>query len=531
MQNTNDSTKGSFFLSVIKMAFATFTSRVLGLIRELFFAKYFGASGLTDAFIVAYRIPNLLRDLLAEGAFSSAFVPTFTEKFIQNKEKAKELLWSLFAILSLITIGIGFLYAYFAPELIELFAPKFLEDTEKYQLSINLLRIMSPFLFCVSIAALFMGVLNTLRIFFIPSIAPASANVFMILAMIFFVPLFQYWGINSIYSLGIGVLLGGFSQIFLQVPSLIKSGFGFIWPKVFITKEVKKILILIGPGLIGLTATQLNLIVTTHLASSIEGAVSWMNYAFRLFQFPVGILSVSIAGSTLVHFSDFWKRGQRREAQEILQSSYLFSWFTLIPSTILLIVFSPHIIHILLERGLFTFQDTLQTSLCLKIYALGLPFYGLYKVFVPIYYSVDQQKYPVYFSLISVTLNVIFCTLLFNRYGYTLLPLGTTLSMGLNCLLLMVFSRRFVDINWDFFLNLRFFKIFLSGTLMGIGIYLSESYFLNIDLFLYMTLTRKILLTFLISSLGILLYLQLLWIFGEGELIKKQLLLRRKKRN
>ncbi len=190
----------------------TFCSRILGLVREQFIAYLFGASGFTDAFLVAYRIPNLLRDLFAEGAFSAAFVPTFVDANLKNKEEARKLLWSLFCLLMFVSLTIAGFICFFTPELIHLFAPTFHEDPAKFEVTVWLTRIMSPFLCFISIAALFMGVLNSLKIFFLPSFAPAFFNIVMILSMSLLPGYFISKGIEPILSLGVGVLLGGLAQ-------------------------------------------------------------------------------------------------------------------------------------------------------------------------------------------------------------------------------------------------------------------------------------------------------------------------------
>lgn len=511
--SSSRNSKGQVLFSTLKMALATFSSRILGLLRELVMAAMFGASGLTDAFLVAFRIPNILRDLLAEGAFSSAFVPTFTEVRHKDPQEAKNLLWSLFFILVIITSIIGFFYALFAPQLIELFAPEFKKDPVKFQISVELLRLMSPFLLCTTVAALFMGALNSLKFFFIPSVAPASANFFMILTIFGLTPFLQLWGYSGVYSMAIGVLLGGLSQVLLQVPLLLREGHGLIWPKTFFSPHAKKVIKLLGPGFIGFAATQLNVLVTTGLASATLGAVSWLNYAFRLFQFPVGILSVSIAGSNLVHFSDAWKSNQKEKAKEVLQLSYFFSWLTIVPAMILLYVLAPQTVHLLLERGKFTIHDSSMTSLVLKLYVLGLPFYGIYKIFVPVFYAIDKQRVPVITSIVCVSLNILFCLWLTPTYGFKILPVGTSLSMGLNCLILCSMSKKYLQLPMTFFFNLRLSKIFFAGAFCYfVSQFTTEKFFNFQDSYLL-----KFSVFSFIGLAGVAVYFLILLLCGEGK--------------
>ncbi len=460
MSDTPASKTSSVLRSSSKMAVATFCSRIFGLVREQIMAAQFGASGLTDAFLVAYRIPNLLRDLFAEGAFSSAFVPTFIEARSVDPVIARKLLWNLFLILLLVTGFISLAVIIWAPELVLLFAPKFQFDPEKFEQTVNLTRIMIPFLSLVSIAALFMGALNSLKLFFIPALAPAFFNMGMIVSMLVLPAVFINYGYHPIYSLALGVLIGGFIQAAIQFPLLIKHHYGPLFSKDILNNYSKKVMMKLGPGLIGFAATQINLLVNTILATgSIVGAVSWLNYAFRLFQLPVGILSVSIGNSNLVLFSQAWKSGDKPEALALLKSSYNLSYLVVIPPMLLLYFFSEPLVRLIFERGEFGAYSTEMSALALRCYALGLPFYGLYKILVPSFYTLDRQKIPVYTSLFSILINISFCLWLTPILGFNILALGTSLSMLTNSMLLLFFLKRYLQLRWTFFFNRFFLKL------------------------------------------------------------------------
>jgi putative peptidoglycan lipid II flippase len=451
------------------MAVATFFSRILGLIREQVMAAYFGASGVTDAFLVAYRIPNLLRDLFAEGAFSSAFVPTFVEANQESAQKSRELMWGLFWLLFFITGTICLGIMVFAPELIQLFAPAFVKDPEKFMLTVNLTRIMAPFLTFVSLAALFMGALNSLKVFFVPALAPASYNIMSILSMLGLSGVLVKEGYHPIYSLGIGAMLGGFMQAAVQIPLIYKKGLKPIWPKEFWTTRSRKVVKLIGPGLIGFAATQVNLLVNTILATgTMVGATSWLNYSFRLFQLPVGILSVSIGNSNLVHFSEAWKSKNEAGAKASLQSSYYLSFLTVMPALVILYCLSDEIVTLIFERGRFDRASTLNTAEALRMYALGLPFYGLYKILVPTFYALDRQKIPVIGSLFSIGLNISFCLFMTPLFGFQMLALGTTLSVLFNAVFLSWVLKKDLTLSWGFFFSRRMLKVLVSSTLCAV---------------------------------------------------------------
>ena len=509
----------SILRSTLKMAVATFLSRILGLVREQVMAAYFGASGITDAFLVAFRIPNLLRDLFAEGAFSSAFVPTFVEAKQESLEESRELLWTLFWLLTLTTGAICVLIGIFAPELIEVFAPSFMEDPEKFHITVVLTRIMAPFLTFVSLAALFMGALNSLKVFFLPSLAPAFFNVVSIVAMLSLSGYLDSHGYPAVYSLGIGAMLGGLVQAAVQFPLLYKYGLRPRWPKKLWTPRSAKIVKLLGPGMIGFAAAQINLLINTILATgTVVGATSWLNYSFRLFQLPVGILSVSIGNSNLVHFSEAWKKGDEVGAKKLLHSSYYLSFLTVLPALSILYCFSEEIVNLIFERGKFDRHSTLMTAEALRMYALGLPFYSLNKIWVPTFYALNRQRIPVIASLMSIGFNVTFCMLLTPIYGFKILALGTTLSMLVNSGFQSWMLKKDLDLKWDFFFSARVLKVFVAT----LGSALVVNFTLKVEFFTQPFFVKCLLVSAQISAVG-LLYGIILIIFGERAMVTAML--------
>ena len=493
------------------MAIATFMSRILGLVREQVMAAYFGASGITDAFLVAFRIPNLLRDLFAEGAFSSAFVPTFVEANQESKEESRELLWTLFWLLTITTGTICLLIGIFAPELIEIFAPSFTKDPEKFHITVVLTRIMAPFLTFVSLAALFMGALNSLKVFFLPSLAPAFFNIVSVLVMLTMSGFLDSHGYPAVYSLGIGAMLGGLVQAAVQFPILYKYGFKPMWPKKLWSPRAIKVVKLIGPGMIGFAAAQINLLINTILATgTIVGATSWLNYSFRLFQLPVGILSVSIGNSNLVHFSEAWKKGDEKGAKDLLKSSYYLSFLTVLPSLAILYCFSEEIVNLIFERGKFDRHSTIMTAEALRMYALGLPFYSLNKIWVPTFYALNRQRVPVIASLMSIGFNITFCLLLTPIYGFKVLALGTTLSMLVNAGFQSWMLKKDLDLDWDFFFSPKVLKVF-AATLVSA---LIVSFGLKVEFFTQPLMVKCLIVAAQISAVG-LLYGAILIILGE----------------
>lgn len=523
-QNNQKSITNKVMASSMKLAAATFSSRILGLVREQALAAVFGASGITDAFNVAYRIPNMLRDLFAEGAFSPAFVPVFTEAKKEGHEVARKLLWSVFYLLLILTGVICILMMIFAPEIVSKMAPKFLEVPKKFEITVTLLRIMAPFLSLISIAALFMGTLNTFKIFFVPALAPAFFNVVMIISIIFVPPILKQNGVEGVYALGMGVIFGGLLQILVQVPLIIKNALSPTGQVTLISVYTKKILGRMGIGTIGMVGSQVNIFINTLLATgTVVGAVSWLNFAFRLLQFPLGILGVSIGGSNLVHFSDAWKSGKEKEAKTLLKSSYMLSLFTISWALTMLFAMSTPTIHLIFERGAFTWEDTVITSELLRYYLWGLPAYGLYKIFAPTFYSIDKPKIPVFISLFSILVNIVFCVSLVPVYSFKILAMGVSLSITVNAILQMIFLTKYLKLSSLFFFDLRILKIIIASFVTGLITYFLVFKFFN---FAYIFIV-KIALFVAIGLLGSFCYGLLLYALGEGKSLKK--IIRRKK--
>ena len=509
--------KLSLIFNSAKMAIATFLSRILGLVREQVIAGMFGASGLTDAFLVAYRIPNLLRDLLAEGAFSAAFVPSFTEENLEDEAKGNALLWSLFKTMMILTGVLSILIFLFAPQFISLFAPSFKQQPDKFEMAVFMVRVMSPYLVFVSLAALFMGALNSLKIFFIPALAPALLNVVLISSALLFPSLLQDNGMPIIYAIAIGVCIGGFIQMAFQFPFLIRKGYR---PKLKdflgIHPQTKVIFKKLGPGLIGFAAAQVSLIVNTILATgTVVGAVSWLSFAFRLFQFPLGVLGVSIGNSHLVFFAQYWKSGRKEEAIETLRSSLFLSFLLLIPFAFLLFALSEECVNLIYERGKFDRHSTLMTAVAMKFYILGLPFYGIQKIFVPTFYTLDLQRVPVQASLISISFNIIFSVLLVDKYGFSILALSTALSLFINTVYQFWRLGKGLEYPAKKLFSMRYVKVLIAGVFC---FWLSDR--LAVALYDFdISTSFKIIQLFFCGISGVGIYIFLLTLMGEKEWI------------
>ncbi|NOT34928.1 MAG: murein biosynthesis integral membrane protein MurJ [Candidatus Eisenbacteria bacterium] len=387
---------------------ATLLSRVLGLVREQVMASWFGAGLASDAFNVAFRIPNLLRDLFAEGAMSAAFVPTFTATLQREGRAAawalgRQLLVTLGLVLAIVCVAGGL----FAPWLVKVFAPGFGAIDGKLELTVLLTRVMLPFLPLVALAAVAMGMLNALGRFAVPALAPALLNLGMILGGLALMPVCGAVGQPAILAMAAGVVIGGLGQFLVQLPSLRAEGFEFRleWPRAH--PGVQRVARLMAPATIGLAATQFNLFVSTLIASLLpQGSVSWLWYAFRLMQLPIGVFGVALATVSLPAFSRAAAAGDHRSMARTLSSTVRLLMVLTVPAAVWLAAMSRPVIALLYEHGRFGGADTTATSGALVLYCIGLPAFAAVGVFTRAFYALGETAAPVRASFIAVALNL-----------------------------------------------------------------------------------------------------------------------------
>lgn len=422
---------------------ATMASRLLGLVREQLFAALLGAGRYTDAFVAAFRVSNLLRDLFAEGALSAGFVPAFAD---YDRNRGRDAAWRLanmvvglvLAVVGLFTV----LGIVFAPRIVSLIAPGF--APEDVELSASLARIMMPFLLLVSLAAVAMGMLNARSRFTAPALAPALFNVATIAVG------FGLWGWGfgeraAVIGWSFGTLLGGFFQLFVQIPSLWSMGYR-IRPIVSLAAirepGIRRIARVVGAAVIGLSAVQVNIFVSTIFASHEVGAVSWLNYAFRLMQLPLGVFGVAIA---TVAGAGVAQRAAARDmlgAKQTLGSAMKLVAFLNVPSAVGLMVLASPIVSLIYEHRAFTAADTVGTAQALLFYAIGLYGYSAIKVFAPAFYALDEARVPVIASLVGMVTNVALNVLLYPHLGHRGVALGTSLAATANFAILGLAWRR-----------------------------------------------------------------------------------------
>jgi putative peptidoglycan lipid II flippase len=407
-------------------------------------AYLFGAGNAVDAYNVAFRIPNLVRDLFAEGAMSAAFVPTFTRYLAREGRPAawrlgNHVVNALFvATLLLVCAGLAF-----AQPIVTLFAEDYAAVPGKLELTILLTRVMMPFLTLVAIAAALMGMLNSLDRFFVPALSPAMFNVASILCAILLVPVMPRFGLAPITAMAIGVLIGGLGQILIQWPVLRREGYRYEPVLDLRDPGLRQVMLLMGPGTLGLAATQINVFVNTVLATGEgTGAVSWLNYAFRLMYLPLGLFGVSIATAAMPGIARRAATGDVAGLRHEVAGGIAMMTVLNVPATLGLIVLAHPIVAMLFERGAFTARDTEATAAALMCYAIGLTGYSIVKVVSPTFYALRESRTPVLVSAASVLVNAALNIALVRRFGYLGLAVGTSVTALLNAGVLLGLLRR-----------------------------------------------------------------------------------------
>jgi len=419
---------------------ATFLSRILGLVREMAIAFYFGAGMAADSFFVAFQIPNILRILLAEGSLSIAFIPVFSETLVKKgREEALKLAHAAFTILTIILIIITVLGIIFASPLIKIMVPGFAKIPGKTELTILLAQITFPFIFLVSLAALCMGILNSLRRFAAPALAPAFYNVGVILSVVILSPYFHF----PIMALAIGVMVGGFLQLVFQILFLEKNGVHLTSNFDFQNPELKKMGKIMAPAIFGSAIYQVKIFINNFLASFLpQGSVSYLNYAYRLLEFPLGIFVYSISSVVLPSFSTFAANNEMTKLKEMFVFAFRLAMFIVIPAMVGLAVLRVPIVSVLLERGSFTPEETMQTSIALFYYSLGLWAISGLRITVQVFYSLHDTKTPVKVGAINLLAHVLCSVVLMGPLKHGGLALALSLTSVLHFLLLLMCLRR-----------------------------------------------------------------------------------------
>jgi putative peptidoglycan lipid II flippase len=455
---------------------ATMLSRIFGYIRDMVVANFFGAGLATDAFFVAFRIPNLLRRLLGEGSLTISFIPVFTE-YLKNrsKEEALDLANVSFTILSIILVAVSMAGILLSPAIVTVMAPGWYTSApDKFALTVLLNRIMFPYIFFISLVALCMGILNSLRHFATPALSPVILNLSMIGATIILKDFFA----EPIIALAVGVMLGGVLQLAVQFPFLMRMGVKIRPDFNFGHPGVRRVGLLMLPAIFGSAVYQINIFISTLLASFLpEGSVSFLYYADRVVELPLGVFAIAIGTAALPSFSEQVSKGNFGELKKTLSFSLRLMLFITIPASIALIVLREPIVSVLFQRGEFDHRSTILTAQALLCYTVGLWAFSTVRVVVAAFYALQDTKTPVRIAIIALIVNTALSAALMFPLKHNGLALATSIASAVNVTILFILlSRR---IGW--FLDRTFYhsilKVFLSSIVMAVIIVLADRFF------------------------------------------------------
>lgn len=500
-------------LAASTIGVGTLFSRILGFLRDMVIAHFFGAQMEADAFFVAFRIPNLWRRLVGEGSLTISFIPVYTEYLTkQPRQKTEEFTDVAFSITGLILIAITVLGIVFSPIIIRIIAPGFIKSPEKFNITVTLNQIIFPYLFFMGLFALSMGILNSLRHFFAPAIAPVFLNISIIISVIFF----YYRLERPVMSLAIGVLAGGIIQFFFQLPFLIRKGIRFRFNFNFKHPGIKKVGFLMIPGVIGTAVYQINVFVDTVFASFLPGgSISYLYFADRLIEFPLGIFAIAIGMASLPSLSLLASQGKMEELKETISFSFRLVSFISIPSMVGLISLKTPIIHLLFERGLFDTYATQMTAKALLFYSVGLWAIAGSRSLVSAFYSLKDTWTPLKISLICLGANIIFNAILIQPLRHAGLALATSLSSTLNLILIFRYLNLKIG-NLSLKNDIKsLIKNLLSSIPTGFIVYIICSF---VKWTSTGNLSQKIIILFLAIIIGIFTYLIFSYIFKSEEM-------------
>ena len=445
--------------------------------RESVLSWLFGASATFDAYVLGYRIPNLARDLFAEGALASAFVPTFSRSLAtRSREETRELSDVMGTLLIVVTGMICLFGIVFAPVFVELFASGFHAVPGKFELAVRLVRIMFPFLLLIALAGQAQGILNSCHQFGIPAL---SSSMFNVGSVVFGLAIGHWTTLGAVQGMACGVVCGGLAQLGFQLPSVWRAGFAWR-PRWNLRHEgIRHILKLMGPAILAGASVQINVLVNTNFAAGLRdasghvmnGPVSWLSYAFRFQQLPLGIFGISIASATLPRISRSAALGDFAEFRDVLSHSIVMILLTTVPSAVGLAILGESMIGIVYQHGRFLAADTHQTALALTCYAVGLAAFASLKLIAPAFYALGDSRTPMLVSVASIAVNAAtaFVTVRFLHLGHAGLALSLSMVSIFNALTLLILIRPRIGGVRGVEMLLSLGKIAVAATVMGVA--------------------------------------------------------------
>jgi putative peptidoglycan lipid II flippase len=419
----------NLFKSIATFGGFTLLSRITGFFRDMILANYLGAGLVSDAFFVAFKLPNLFRSLFAEGAFTTAFVPMLSQKLVEDKKKALLFAAQAISVLAFFVGTFVILVEFLMPWVVTVLAPGFAGDEGKIELAVELSRITFPFLLFISIVSFQSGILNSLNKFAAPAAAPVILNLMMVMSVFIFVPFAQ----TPAHGIAWSVTTAGLLEIFWLRFFLYRQQIN-ITPQPHILRiikepEIKTLFKRIAPGILGAGIYQINMVVDTILVSLVgTGAISWLYYANRLQQLPLGVVGAAISVAVLPILSRHIKEENTEQARLVQSKAFEYGALLSIPAAFALIVLAEPIINILFQHGKFTAEQTVMTGKAVIAYAIGLPAYVLVKSLAPNFFARGDTKTPVKYSAVVLATNLIFSVILMKPFGHVGIAASTTIA-------------------------------------------------------------------------------------------------------
>ncbi len=447
----DDSHRTDIQRNTLLVGAANLLSRVTGLVREMAFAAAFGAGISADAFNAAFRVGNLFRELFAEGALANAFVPLFADVAEREGEVSGWALANALLGVLLAAVGVATLLTFlFAHPLVLLFAPGFAEDPAKLELSASLARVLAPFVATISVASVFMGMLNVRGRFFMPALVPVLFNGAVIVACVGSVAFGEATGLEPVYGVAIAALVGGTAQAAVQFPALRRQGFR-LRPTFGRHPQLRRLLAFLGPALVAISVVQVNLLIETRLASEMgHGPVSWLIYSFRVAHLPFSIISGGVAVAALAGLSVLASQDRTDEFRQGLIGAVNLNSFLILPSAVGIFLLADPIVALLFERGAFTPADTAATASMLRMYALALFGIGHQRVLVPVFYALMDPKTPMWIGLGIVAFKLPVALALIHPLGMGVdgIPASHAVLATVEVVLLLVLLQKRVRGLW-----------------------------------------------------------------------------------